>query len=138
MEERRNLIHWIKKHRKQLIIAGISIGALILLIIGINNKDTIQAVWNSLIEALKHPTSETTEDVSQVITKASPIPVPEMSHDVTYITKVVPFEVSSHIRNLPEGFHASPEKIAEALALNITLIEGQTLVDSYMKGGVAA
>lgn len=43
------------------------------------------------------------------------------------------FDVSTHIRNLPKGWKASPEKIAEAAELGINLLDNQTLVDSYMK-----
>ena len=38
MEDRKSLIRWIKDHKKQLIIAGISIGTLILIILGIKNS----------------------------------------------------------------------------------------------------
>lgn len=44
-----------------------------------------------------------------------------------------PFLVNSHIRNLPQGRFASPEKIAEAASYNITLEEGQTFVSPYYK-----
>lgn len=38
------------------------------------------------------------------------------------------------IRNLPDGWSASPEKVAEALALGIELLEGQTWVkESFPK-----
>ena len=45
----------------------------------------------------------------------------------------VPFGVEGFIRNLPDGWHPSAEKIAQAAALGIKLGEHQTLVDPYMK-----
>ena len=42
-------------------------------------------------------------------------------------------DVESHIRNLPDGWHPSAEKIFEAEKLGILLAPGQTLVDSYTK-----
>ena len=44
-----------------------------------------------------------------------------------------PFGVEGFIRNLPDGWHPSAEKIAQAAALGIELGEHQTLVDPYMK-----
>ena len=41
--------------------------------------------------------------------------------------------VQKHLRKLPKGQHASPEKILEAKALGINLAEGWTLVDDYIK-----
>ncbi len=51
MEDRKSLIRWIKDHKKQMIIAGISIGTLILIILGIKNRAAIKAVWDSLKES---------------------------------------------------------------------------------------
>ena len=45
-----------------------------------------------------------------------------------------PFEVRGFVRNLPKGYHASQEKITEACSNNIILLDGQTWVNSYMKG----
>lgn len=49
-----------------------------------------------------------------------------------------PFDVSSHIRTLPNGWNASLEKQAAAKAMGITLEPGQTLVNGYVKGNLAA
>ena len=43
------------------------------------------------------------------------------------------FAVCSHIRKLPLGQQASPEKIAEARLFGIILEAGQTFVDGYVK-----
>lgn len=137
MEDRKSLIQWIKGHKKQLIIAGISIGTLILIILGIKNKATIKAVWDSLRGVVKHPTAEPAKEVVKVISETPPVPASEIVTCVASNSKTLPFEVSRHIRNLPDGWHASPEKIAEALKNNIILVDGQTWVDSYMKGVAA-
>lgn len=42
-------------------------------------------------------------------------------------------KVSGHIRNLPNGYHASQGKIAEAAERGIKLCNNQTLVNSYNK-----
>ena len=60
--------------------------------------------------------------------------------EATEVTRSIqyPFDVSEHIRNLPPGWKASAEKMAEAEMLGITLLPGQTIVDGYTKGGLAA
>jgi hypothetical protein len=53
------------------------------------------------------------------------------------ITKIInngeSFDVIRHVRNLPNGWKASPEKIEEAVNLGINLLENQTIVDPYIK-----
>ena len=136
MEERKDLIQWIKEHKKQLIIAGISVGTLILIILGIKNQAEIKAVKNSLEEAVKLPTVKAAEEAARAAEKISTVPPLEIV--TTAAINSDPVAVSRHIRNLPEGWHASPEKIAEAVKHNIILNDGQTWVDSYVKGGAAA
>lgn len=138
MDERKGLICWIKEHKKELIIVGISIGTLVLIILGIKNRDTIKAVWDSLRKVVKHPTVKVTETVTKVAVEIPQEPVKEVVTAVASNFDSIPIEVSRHIRNLPDGWHASPEKVAEALKNNIVLMDGQTWVDSYMKGGVVA
>lgn len=51
--EKQNFVNWVKKNKKSLIIAGISISALILLILGIKNKDAFLKLWKELQEKVK-------------------------------------------------------------------------------------
>lgn len=46
-------INWIKAHEKQLIFIGISIATLITFIVGIKNKDALQALWQNLKEEVR-------------------------------------------------------------------------------------
>ena len=138
MKEKKNLIRWIKAHKKQLIIAGISVGALVLIIMGLRNRAAIKAVWAALREALKQSAVKTASGTAKVTVDIPAVPAPEIVTAVASNTEGIPFEVRRHIRNLPDGWHASPEKVAEALKHSIILIDGQTWVDSYLKGGAAA
>lgn len=45
--------------------------------------------------------------------------------------------VPGHIRTLPEGYHASPAKIAEATERGIELMENQTFVDPHNRTYIA-
>ena len=138
MEEHRRMIQWAKEHKKELIIAGIGVGALILIILGIRNKATVKAVWNSMKEHIRQPSTGHPEAITRVVAEIPPAPAPEVPRMLPSNSPSLPFEVRRHVRELPKGWHASPEKIATAAAYNIELLDGQTWVDSYTKGGFAA
>ena len=134
MKEQNQIIQWIKAHKKQLILAGIGIAAVIALVLGIKNKDTLKALWASLKGAVE-PTAERISDA--VTTTVTEIPTETPALLLSNDPRVAQ-EVRRHIRNLHEGWHASPEKLAAARERGILLQEGQTWVDNYMKGVCAA
>lgn len=117
-----------------MILAGIGIAAVIALVLGIKNKDTLKALWASLKGAVE-PTAERISDAVTATATKIPTETPALllSND-----PCVPQEVRRHIRNLHKGWHASPEKLAAAREMGIILQEGQTWVDNYMKGVCAA
>lgn len=51
-----------------------------------------------------------------------------------YTPSTIPFNVKDHLRNLPEGWHASPEKIAEAELLGIELFQIKLWLTLIRKG----
>ena len=134
MNEKNKMIQWIKEHKKQLLIAGICVTTLIVTILGIKNKDLLKAIWGNL-KAKIEPASEKVVHIVAEKTTATSVPAPTklVSDDPS-----IPFEVRRHIRTLPEGWKASPDKIAAALEYSIILTERQTWVDSYIKGGDVA
>ena len=138
MEERKSLLRWIKEHKKPLIYAGIGVGALILIVLGIKNRESIQAAWDLLWNAVEKPDTATSRTVPTASASVPRVSSPENITTARADTTTLPYGVSRHVRTLPKGQHASPEKIAEARRLSITLMEGQTWVDDYMKGGPAA
>lgn len=138
MEEKNSLVQWIKDHKKELVVAGIGVGALILIILGIKNKAALKAAWGSIKDRARRPSSGHSEHITRVVAEIPPAPAPESHRMLPSNSPSLPYEVKRHIRNLPAGRHASPEKKATAAAYNIQLMEGQTWVRDYMKGGVAA
>lgn len=50
----------------------------------------------------------------------------------------IPHDVAEHLRNLPNGWKASAEKIATAAEHGYDLRPGQTWVEAYRTGGLAA
>ncbi len=143
-DQKKGFIEWVKAHKKQLTIAGMSTLAIIGIILGIKNKDAITELWASLqksiskapaeLPKLSTPIPKTLEaktTMSELMTEAKEV-------HRSYAPSIIPFNVKDHLRNLPEGWCASPEKITEAEMLGIELLPNQTLVNSYMKGVIAA
>lgn len=141
-EEKKGLIKWVKAHKKKLIITGVSIAAIIGIIVGIKNKDSIMALWESLrknvenspvkmpkasrevVESVVHKPAQVVEVVSA--TEIIKFPSNQNTH--------VPFKVCDHIRNLPDSWHASAKKITTAAEYGYNLKPGQTWVNTYTKG----
>lgn len=137
MKERKRLVQWIKAHKKELIIAGVSIAAVVGVVLLIRNRKALKAYWSYLLGLI--PKSETASTVSETSVKAAEVVAKsaEACKKAARTDNVIPFEVAKHIRNLPDGWHASPGKIATALENGVTLHEGQTWVDTYWKGVAA-
>lgn len=143
MEEQKNgFIQWVKANKKELIIAGVSITAIISIIVGIKNKEKIMVLWDSLRKSIENspvkvPTSSRevvesiTHETAQVVEVVSPTEI--IKFPSNYKTQG-PFDVCDHIRNLPNGWHASAEKIMNAAEYGYNLKPGQTWVDTYTKG----
>ncbi len=130
-EKKAGLIAWIKEHKKQLFLAGISVTAIIGVVIGLKNKDAIMNLWSSLEKSITKVPDKLPESIS-VVQVTSPTPedkIPIWS----YTAPQEAFNVNQHIRNLSAGKHHSAEKTVEAAALGISLQPNQTIVDSYTK-----
>ena len=134
MKEQRKLIRWIREHKKALIIAGVSIGTLIAIVLGIKNRETIKALWASLRKVAEKPAVHAMK--VPPIEAAHPV-VEDVVTVVAQHRETIPFDVAKHVRNLPDGWHASADKIATALENGFELAEGQTWVSDYMKGVAA-
>lgn len=127
-KEQKAVICWIREHKKEIAIVGISVATLVGLAWGIKNKEKIETFWDMLENNNRK--------------KLIKMAVPEITEEVNNNESVMipmrweykaPFEVSSHIRNLHEGWKASPEKLAKAATYRIDLLPGQTLVEGYKK-----
>ena len=135
MNEQRKFVKWIKDHKKALIIAGISVATLIAVVLGIKKKEEIKAVWASLRKVVEKPAAHMLKETSVTTAIETVCPVVEKATAVAaQHVDMLPIEVCRHIRNLPEGMHASLEKIAAALEQHIVLQDSQTWVETYMKG----
>jgi len=122
---------WDRNKKKVIIIGGI------LLVAGTSYAiykkwDTIKGV---LVSIEPEPIMINNPKVSVDIQAAQV--TEELLDQTETITKIInngeSFDVIRHVRNLPNGWKASPEKIEEAVNLGINLLENQTIVDPYKK-----
>ena len=132
--EKKTFVDWIKAHKKELIIAGVSIVAIIAAVIGIKNHKDLEKAWASLRKIVEKTLK--TIPVKKTVPVTGDVPVKKIV-DIIPAEKV-PHDVVEHLRNLPEGWRASEQKIATAAEHGYNLLPGQTWVESYKTGGVAA
>jgi len=121
---------WVKVHKKQLILAGVSITIVVGIILGIKNKDVLVELWAVLEKRVSkvQQAKLDTDSTAEIISGNGVLAVPR-----NYTRPKEPVPVDLHIRNLCPGRVHSAEKAAEAEALGIILMPNQTLVDPYMK-----
>lgn len=129
--ERYSFIKWLKAHKKPLLLAGISVTAIIGIILGLKNRDAIMDMRESLEKSIMKIPEKLPQPLSAV--SVTPSALEEVIPVRSYTYPQEAFDVSRHIRNLSGGRHHSAEKAAEAAALGIFLLPNQTLVDPYTK-----
>ena len=135
MKEQGRLIRWIRKHKKALIIAGISIGVIIAAVLDIRSRKKLHEMWISLKNVVEKKTSPVVKSVPIETVK----PVEEEAITIlTECSDTRPVFVHKHPRNLPSGQKPSFQKINTALENGFdNLAEGQTWVNDYVKGAAA-
>lgn len=131
MTEKKKFIVWIKDHRKQLLVAGISVTAILGVIIGLKNKEAILYLQTSLEKSITKMHEKLPESMN--VSKETPPALEKAFLLRPYTSPQEAFDVSQHIRNLSGGRHHSAEKAAEAAAMGICLLPNQTIVDTYTK-----
>lgn len=124
MENKKSkFISWVKKHRVELIVSGISVASLILIILHYNGSvdDLFNMIRNKTLNK-----NINNENLAQVF-NLQPITENKIKGDIE-------ISVKEHIRKLPKGCHASPTKIKEAFSKGIDISDGSsTLVRSYTR-----
>lgn len=133
-QEKKSFKEWIKEHKTELILSGVSIAALIAVIFGIKSKKELMEIWESLISLVKQKPAFISRNESQPVIVKNP--VSESIKSFAPITRC-PHYTRLSIRNLPEGWHASPEKIRLAGEMGLKLAQNQTWVVPYNTGSAA-
>ena len=140
---------WIKKHKNKIIVGSISLG-IIFIFRGCKNQEEIDTVLHKLSTLFDNNLSNKIISgdahslyydvkVDDELLKDSydesilNIDMDKIIQENKFESIMSSYEVRQHIRNLPKGCKASPEKIATALENNIQLQPGQTWVEKYEK-----
>lgn len=118
---------WISDHRKELILAGMITTAIAVVALVYHSHKSASEIIPELekmvetVPKVPNVTSEIREDLhEELIEKAT--------------KTITPHDRSEFIRNLHEGWKASPIKQAEALEKGIILGPGQTIVNATYVG----
>ena len=101
MSENNKFVSWVKTHKTELIIAGVSVTAIIGIILGLKNKDAIKELWDALENSLGKTPDKISEPVT-IVQTAQPV-LEEVTPVRLYTSPQEPFDVSQHIRNLSGG-----------------------------------
>lgn len=134
-EQKYRLWLWVKSHKKQLLIAGISITAIAAILLGIKKREALTSLWKELNAKIdKTPAL----DIEEPIVTISDSVTESVNSTRGYTLPNTPVNVEWHLRNLSGGRQHSAAKAAEAAQLGIELLPNQTIVDSYTKYSDAA
>ena len=138
--EKENFIKWVRVHKRELVIAGVCITAVISVILGYKNKAELMKLWKSLEGKIcKQSQTKTIINDSKkvdVISSVEPFSVAIAEYASNIIAN--PQTVTAHKRNLPEGWKASPNKMSTALENGFNLQGNQTWVKEYNRNRIAA
>ena len=136
MEEKKmEFMEWIKANKKKLLFAGVSVTAIMGVMIGIKNREAIMELWEVLQETIDDNSIKVNADIQEE--KLTSMVFETLETTRKYTPSKEPYDVRQHIRILSEGRHHSPEKALEAAAIGIVLSPNETLVNQYSKGNVA-
>ena len=146
-EKYANCKKWVSEHRKEAITGGT---LLVILVGGVIRYFSIESSNDINMDLHEHKGLEVNPLVSSSdnngdlaldfnkIEEVRVVNIDDVVDDQVCLKETSPFNVDKHIRNLPDGWMPSPEKIATAAENGFDLQPGQTWVDEYTKGGDAA
>lgn len=126
MKEKKSFLEKVKEHKTEIIIAGVAIVSITGIIIVTKNWDTIKSfnIGNLFKDGIK---AKTKTDLIVIVPEVTQNIIVDVPADIRLV------EYSKHIRNLPEGWKPSLEKVVTALDIGIELAENQTWVKDYVK-----
>lgn len=134
--KKKNFKNWVKEHKTKLIIAGVSMSVILMVILKVKNQDMLEETGNSF---RKLGEKESKKDLIVDTMLGSRIDeIPNIVDVKTNMMGRTPHNVDRHVRNLHEGWKASAEKIATAAEQGYNLLPGQTWVEAYKTGNLAA
>ena len=134
MITKKEFVAWVKVHKRELIISGISIVSILLVIAGISQQDKLEELFLSLCDkssSIPKDNGATVTPICRAFSDSANSGCVRISSEFDCDSSA--YTVSRHIRELPKGWHASADKIKMAQEYGISLHPGQTWVDEYTK-----
>jgi hypothetical protein len=135
-KEKKSFMVWLKEHKKQLAIAGISIVSVLLIVATVKNAEELRTAWESLEKLICKRTE--IAPLENTMKTVEPLAIQPVVNDSIVSIERIPHDVTGHVRNLHEGWVPSAEKIETALDNGFELLDGQTWVKSYSTGRAIA
>jgi len=123
-KKKKSFFEKVKEHKVEIIVGGITIVSVLGVVLIVKNWDTIKG--------------QTVTSFFKDGTKANGDTIPSVAETIeNTIISIQPngrvIDVSKHIRNLPDGWKASAEKMDSAIKSGIELGANQTWVEGYSK-----
>lgn len=115
MEEKKtDFFGWVKQHKKQLILAGISISVVIGIILGAKNKEVLDELWATLKKSTKNelqPRFKTISLTQRILPENDVMITPR-----NYTLPQEPVDVCMHIRTLTgDRVHSAKKQLKRRL-----------------------
>ncbi|MDE1549833.1 hypothetical protein [Jeotgalibaca caeni] len=125
--KKKSLFERVKDHKKEIVAGTVIILSVVAIVLVVRNKDSLMAsIKSSDTEGSLNKNLEIKSNVAPTISGAIPTSISDNSPIATTI-------VIGHVRNLPEGWKPSTNKLELARNLGYFLEEHQTWVNSYTK-----
>ena len=123
MNEKNSVYSWVKEHKKHIMV-GLGITAVV--ITGVLIGENWDALHEVTVEIHKAQSNNNLSLKKMKVTEVVPV-------QYQVIDEVRTSTVNSFVRNLPDGQHASHQKIATAAEHGFELIDNQTWVESFSR-----
>jgi len=124
MEEKKSFIEKVKEHKTEIIIVGFTIILAVGAVLIVKNWDVIKG--RTVANLFKNG-AKANDDILHHFTEA----IENVNINSPSNEKVV--DISKYVRNLPEGWKASTEKLDLAIKKGIELGEHQTWVEDHIR-----
>ncbi|NTW72587.1 MAG: hypothetical protein HGA49_10165 [Eubacteriaceae bacterium] len=116
-----------KEHKKEIAIGAAVVLSVVAVVLVAKNKASLIAAFKPThMGGVLSSSLDTRNNVVPIISEALPTSIPGNS-------PIGMTNVRGHIRNLPDGWRPSLDKVELAKELGISLNGSQTLVDAYSK-----
>ena len=109
-ETKKGFLAWVKAHKTQLILVGISIPTIIAVVLGLKNKDAVKALWVQLNEEIKKANMYSSEWFESVTDEA--LSMEREKVRLAYCSSGDNFSEASRLQNLLWRFDKEMSKRA--------------------------